>query len=555
MYFCHTSTKCHWHTQYSLTGFSTNCIVVKIICRYLIVIDDVWDAKPWETIKLALMNNNCGSRVITTTRSNDVASYLSSQGGNVYQMKSLSFEDSKRLLFKRAFGSENLCYTHLGTAPDEILRKCDGLPLAIITISSMLADQHAKGEWDSVLNDIGSSLAKNPGAENMTAILSMSYFDIPHHLRSCLLYLSVYPEDYKIEKQCLINRWIAEGFIHKEKGQNEYEIGERYFNDLINRSMIQPVRVKYGQVKACQVHDIILDYIKCKAAEENFVTSLDAAEPVYTSEYKVRRICVSNDNEENVTLWADQILSHVRSVTIFGEPVKISLLPSTPLRVLDLREHYGMEKYHLASIGKLFNLKYLRLCSCFITGLPETVGELHHLQTLDVRGTFIKELPRTITELQQLTRLYVDWYTRFPEGTIGKMHSLEELGRYGAQSYGQAKSIQEFSKLTKLRTLKIICDVYKPIDSEGRSQAERIHSYVGNLLSSCNLHHLIYTERGYFHRKYPLPLHSWHPAVSCSIRKLCIERIPIYRVPNWMGSLVNLSVLKLGRHMCETRRC
>jgi len=138
------------------------------------------------------MNNNCGSRVITTTRSNDVASYLSSQGGNVYQMKSLSFEDSKRLLFKRAFGSEKLSYTHLGTAPDEILRKCDGLPLAIITISSMLADQHAKGEWDSVLNDIGSSLAKNPGAENMTAILSMSYFDIPHHLRSCLLYLSVF---------------------------------------------------------------------------------------------------------------------------------------------------------------------------------------------------------------------------------------------------------------------------------------------------------------------------------------------------------------------------
>ena len=293
------------------------------------------------------------------------------------------------------------------------------------------------------------------------------------------------------------------------------------------------------------MHDIILDYIKCKAAEENFVTSLDAAEPVYTSEYKVRRLCVINHNEENVTLWADEILSHVRSVTIFGEPVKISLLPSTPLRVLDLREHYGMEKYHLASIGKLFNLKYLRLCSCFITGLPETVGELHHLQTLDVRGTFIKELPRTITELQQLTRLYVDWYTRFPEGTIGKMHSLEELGRYGAQSYGQAKSIQEFSKLTKLRTLKIICDVYTPNGSEGRSQAERIHSYVGNLLSSCNLHHLIYTERGYFHMKYPLPLYSWHPAASCSIRKLCIKTIPIYRVPNWMGSLVNLSVLEL----------
>jgi hypothetical protein len=50
--------------------------------------------------------------------------------------------------------------------------------------------------------------------------------------------------------------------------------------------------VKYGQAKACRVHGIILDYIKCKAAEENFVTSLDAAEPIYTSEYKVHRLCI-----------------------------------------------------------------------------------------------------------------------------------------------------------------------------------------------------------------------------------------------------------------------
>jgi hypothetical protein len=109
----------------------------------------------------------------------------------------------------------------------------------------------------------------------------------------------------------LINRWIAEGFIHKEEGRTKYEIGEDYFNDLINRSMIQPVNVKYGQAKACRVHDIILDYIKCKAAEENFVTLSNGAEHVHTSEYKVRRICVINHTEENVTIWEDPMLSHI----------------------------------------------------------------------------------------------------------------------------------------------------------------------------------------------------------------------------------------------------
>ncbi|CAL5010492.1 unnamed protein product [Urochloa decumbens] len=352
--------------------------------RYLVVIDDIWDSKPWEIIKLALLNKKYESRVIATTRSTTVASVLSSQGGNVYHMRSLSSKDSKRLLFKRAFGSETISCTHLGSVPDEILKKCDGLPLAIVTISSMLADQHARSEWDRVLDGIGFALAKNPDAENMTTILSMSYFDIPYHLRTCLLYLSVFPEDYHIEKQCLINRWIAEGFIQEEGGQTKYEIGEGYFNDLINRSMIQPIDVKYGQAKACRVHDIILDYIKCKAAEENFVISLDAARHVNNSHFKVRRFSVNNSNDQHVTLWTSRVLSMVRSVTIFGYPVKTSLLPFTVLRVLDLGHCRKMDDHHLTSIERLFLLKYLRLSSSLITKLPEKVGELQYLQTLDV---------------------------------------------------------------------------------------------------------------------------------------------------------------------------
>ncbi|CAO2168209.1 unnamed protein product [Urochloa humidicola] len=465
-------------------------------------------------------------------------------------MKCLSFEDSKRLLLKRAFGSENLSCTHLGSVPDEILRKCDGLPLAIITISSMLANKHAKCEWDKVLHDIGSTLAKNPGAEKMTTILSMSYFHIPHHLRTCLLYLSVFPEDYEIKKQRLINRWIAEGFVHEEAGRTKYEIGEGYLNDLINRSMIQPVGVKYGQAEACRVHDIILDYIKCKAVEENFVTSLDDVKHVYSSGYKVRRICVSNHAEENVAIWADPILSHVRSVTVFcRKTIKTSLLRSTALRVLDFGDCWYMDNNHIANIEMFFHLKYLRLCSPSITKLPDKIGELQYLQTLDVTFTGIKELPSTITKLQRLAHLYVDDKVRFPDGMIGQMHSLEELMEYGVQYYEQWKTLEEFSKLTNLRTLNLRWYFDSVFGPEGRREAENCHSYVGTLLSSCNLYNLYITDSSK-DNYCSLSLDSWHPAASCSLRKLCMKNCFVYKVPHWMGSLGNLVVLKLEQIIC-----
>ena len=170
------------------------------------------------------------------------------------------------------------------------------------------------------------------------------------------------------------------------------------------------------------------------------------------------------------------MLSHVRSVTIFGQPVKTTLLHSTALRVLDLGGCRGIQDHNLASIETLFHLKYLRLCSYSITKLPEKTGELQYLQTLDVRGTRIYEFPSTISKLQRLEHLYVDWDIRFPDGVIGQMHSLEEMRGYGVQSYKQWKSLQEFNKLTKLRTLKIELDFDSLKGSEGLIQAEGCHN-------------------------------------------------------------------------------
>jgi disease resistance protein RPM1 len=183
--------------------------------RYFIIIDDIWNAEVWRVIKCAFPENDLGSRVIATTRIQDVAKACSSHHRDyILNMKPLSNEDSRRLFFSRIFGLEEACPHHLRDISLEILKKCGGLPLAIISISSMLASEgtQQKERWEHVRDSLSSGT--NLTLNGVRQILNLSYIDLPCHLKTCLLYLGMYPEDYTIERFNLECQWIAEGFVY-----------------------------------------------------------------------------------------------------------------------------------------------------------------------------------------------------------------------------------------------------------------------------------------------------------------------------------------------------
>ena len=66
----------------------------------------------------------------------------------------------------------------------------------------------------------------NPTLDQMRQILELSFRNLPNHLKTCLLYLGMYPEDHEIETFDLLKQWIAEGFICGIPGLDaEDEIG------------------------------------------------------------------------------------------------------------------------------------------------------------------------------------------------------------------------------------------------------------------------------------------------------------------------------------------
>jgi hypothetical protein len=204
------------------------------------------------------MDKDFGSRIITTTRIFEVAR----KAGDVYRIKPLSPKESKELFYTRLSSDRRKChYEQQAELSEKILRKCGGVPLAIITIASLLASKPRNG-WSKVYSSIGFGSGQNEDVENMRKILLYGYYDMPCYLRTCLLHLSIYPEDQRIYRVELIWKWVAEGFVHEEPDMTLFEVGERYFNELINRSMIRPFQeVHHGDVIGCYVHDMVLDMI------------------------------------------------------------------------------------------------------------------------------------------------------------------------------------------------------------------------------------------------------------------------------------------------------
>ncbi|WVZ54507.1 hypothetical protein U9M48_005293 [Paspalum notatum var. saurae] len=477
--------------------------------RYFIIVDDIWDKKSWKTIKYALKDNNCGSRIIMTTRNFEVIS----KEEEVYRLKPLSDQNSKKLFYKRIQSQEG---ESLNDQSDEvsskIIDKCGGVPLAIIAIASLLVDRLCE-HWSEVYESIGFGNADNTKQiiDNTKKMLSYSYYDLPSYLKPCLLYLSIYPEDSIIVTKDMIWMWIGEGLVHLEEDKGSlFEIGERYFNELVNRSLIQPT--KNDQIiPHFRIHDIVFDLICELSRGENFITILGSNEQHASSGTlkrnkktdmphsagKVRRLVVQSQHLQ--TMDKPEVL---RSLCIIGSKIE-SMAPLDSFRlcrVLCIGNSYipnGLLKH----LGRLLHLKYLEIFDTPVDELPKEIGHMKSLQTLELVNTGLHELPSAVCSLTQLMCLMVH------EGRSSTGDLVVELG-----------------KLTRLRRVTI-------------QFSEELDESLKNALvqSLCNLRQL--QELMLSCEKTQLEATAWEGwEPPRMLRRLSIDCVTFWQLPGWINS-------------------
>uniref|UniRef100_A0ACD5T8B8 Uncharacterized protein n=1 Tax=Avena sativa TaxID=4498 RepID=A0ACD5T8B8_AVESA len=387
--------------------------------KCLVVLDDISSTSEWELVKGCL--DNAGT-IIVTTREKNIAEHCSGDYGIMYSIKGLEDDAAFDLFLKKVFKDktkENDLVPAMMEQARLILKKCHGLPLAISTIGGFLSTKPKTAiEWRKMNDSVSVELEINPELRIIKTILMRSYDGLPYHLKSVFLYLSIFPEDHRIILGRLVRRWIAEGYLRDMHGVTAEELGRRYFDELLDRGVIQPgegLTHYNGKISSCQLHDMIREICISKAREENLVFTLEDGCCLNSTQGPIRHLVIgSNWKRDKDVLMSMLDLSHVRSLTVFGEWRPFFILDKMRfLRVLDLEDTIGLKDHHLNQIGQLLHLKYLSLRRCGnIYSLPNSLGNLRHLQALDVRGTHIFKFPSTITKLRKLQHFHATgrWY-------------------------------------------------------------------------------------------------------------------------------------------------
>ncbi|KAM5551549.1 hypothetical protein ABKV19_026410 [Rosa sericea] len=159
--------------------------------RFLIVLDDVWstcDYDSWTKLQAPLRRGAKGSKIMVTTRDEKVAALMGAPAAEVYYLKTLPDEDCLRVFELHVSNDRPPNFELL---KKEIVKKCNGLPLAAKTLGGVLRCCKEIDKWEEILND---KLWSISDGSNILPVLRLSYHYLPSTLKRCFAYCSILPQ-------------------------------------------------------------------------------------------------------------------------------------------------------------------------------------------------------------------------------------------------------------------------------------------------------------------------------------------------------------------------
>ncbi|CDP22100.1 unnamed protein product, partial [Coffea canephora] len=302
----------------------------------------------------------------------------------------------------------------------QILRRCDGLPLAASLIGGLLLTNRRE-KWHSIVQE---SLLNECQTE-IEQILKVSFDHLsPASVKKCFAYCSIFPQDTELEQDQLIEHWVAEGFVLPDQKNNRVmeETGGEYLRILLQNSLLEKVQESYYKM-----HDLVHDFAKSILNPE------------------------SSNQDRYLALDSSKASIRTLFLHLEGGITTDMLLRFKCLNVLKL-SGYDV-KFLPSSIGKLPHLRLLDISSSRIRSLPESLCKLYNLQTLTMRdGVLQGGFPKRMSDLISLRHLNYDDYRaelKMP-AQMGLLTCLQTLEFFNV-SQERGRGIEELGTLKYLK--------------------------------------------------------------------------------------------------------
>lgn len=397
--------------------------------KFLLVLDDLWhkDMNDWESICCLLEVGEKGSRVVVTTRSEEVAKCVGTM--EAYNLKGLSSEDSWHLIKQLAFQDNeamkenNNQLTEIEKTYKNISCKLRGSPSAIKIFGELLKtnklDKHEVEQLQKLEedNDYG-----------MSRLLKMYYHCLPLQLKQCLIYCSIFPEDHKFSRTSLIHIWVALGFVQSQEGKLAEGIASDYFNFLCQMSFFSCCGDRYV------LHGSIATMMHLKFEDPYRGSGHKSALAPFES---VLHLALSTSSSLNLTSFDKLYKIHNLQTLVYLKRYKTgfdyigddTIMKLSSLRVLDLSHSDIREVPN--SVENLRHLRYLNLSFCRLERLPDSICRLSRLQIFNLTGCHILTgLPRGMSKLINLRCLKAAPELVSTVAGIGRLTMLQKLGEF-----------------------------------------------------------------------------------------------------------------------------
>ncbi|GLT25679.1 hypothetical protein SLA2020_007930 [Shorea laevis] len=474
---------------------------------HVLILDDVWEPFSLERVGIPDLVGNNGCKLVLTTR-------LQQEVGRAMECEVIPVKplpDGKALaLFLDKVGSEVVSYprykSDIEPFLNQILKKCSGLPLAIGVVAKTMRGKSDRYSWEMANKELSKSKEID--------CLKFSYDNLDEQHQKCFLYCALYPEDYEIRKEKLIEFWIEEGFIIDERESRHLMIceGHSIIQKLIDNCMLESVKKNYEGCTAelhvmvkmkkkedrVSMHDLLRE-MALKIIHPQFMVKAGMALEELAEEVEGRK------NLLKVSLMKNQIREFPSTMLSPKCPMLTTLLLSKNnittipeaffdhmpgLKILDLSSNHKLDRLP-SSISKLENLTTLLLENCESLEEVPSLSNLGGLKMLNLYGTSIEELPQGLCMLTNLKYLWLDGkLSNIPDGLLRNLSKLQYLGVYRTIPL----KWEEIGRLRKLESLDGRLSTLDDMSLFVKSERKFLNQYT-ILVGSCSPHdYYLYNE-------------------------------------------------------------